>query len=111
MRLSEVSLSWFRGAADAASLPPKCKSIVVYGCNGSGKSSFVDAIEYALRGRVLHLAHEYSGKHQERALLNTHRPPSQKASIRITFADKSTRTITIDKAGAATAGPGRPSVR
>ena len=45
MRIKAIQLSWFRGAADPVSLEPDCKSMVVYGVNGSGKSSFVDAVE------------------------------------------------------------------
>ena len=75
MRLERIDLSWFRGAADPVALEADCKSVVVYGQNGSGKSSFVDAIEYLLRdGRVGHLSHEYSGKRQEKGLPNTHTP-------------------------------------
>ena len=88
MRIKAITLSWFRGAADPVSLELDCKSMVVYGENGSGKSSFVDAIEYVLNdGRIMHLAHEYSGKHQERGVLNTHKPQDRKAEVRIKFKD------------------------
>ncbi len=40
MRIKAIQLSWFRGAADPVSLKPDCKSMVVYGDNGSGKLSF-----------------------------------------------------------------------
>jgi chromosome segregation ATPase len=46
MRIKAIELSWFRGAADATLLDLDCKSTIVYGVNGSGKSSFVDAVEY-----------------------------------------------------------------
>ena len=86
MKIKKIDLMWFRGAADVVSLQSDCKSMVVYGQNGSGKSSFVDAFEYALRsGKIGHLAHEYSGKHQEKAIINTHRPKSAKAEVRIQF--------------------------
>ncbi len=48
MRIKSIRLAWFRGAADPVSLEPDCKSMVIYGANGSGKSSFVDAVEYVL---------------------------------------------------------------
>jgi len=86
MRINEVELSWFRGAADPISLDLGCKSMVVYGENGSGKSSFVDAVEYALRGgKIGHLCHEYSGKHQEKAVINTHTPEGSSIGVRIGF--------------------------
>ncbi len=74
--------------------------MVVYGVNGSGKSSFVDAIEYALNdGRVGHLAHEYSGKNLKNALPNTHRPESKKATLSVKLSDDSTLTTEINNDG------------
>ena len=90
MRIKSIALEWFRGAADRVALEPDCKSLVVYGSNGSGKSSFVDAVEYVLsNGRVRHLAHEYSGKHQEKGIPNTHKPENRKATLHIKFKDDS----------------------
>lgn len=86
MRIKLIQLSWFRGAADAVSLELDGKSTVVYGVNGSGKSSLVDAVEYLLKGgKIGHLSHEYSGKKQEKAVLNTHKPTVQKGEILIKF--------------------------
>jgi len=100
MRIKSIELSWFRGAADPVSLEPDCKSIVVYGMNGSGKSSFVDAAEYVLNdGKIKHLAHEYSGKHQEKAIPNTHMPEGRKPELSIKFADDSELRIEIQQDG------------
>ena len=88
MRIDSIELTWFRGAAETIVLPIKGKSTVVYGENGSGKSSFVDAVEWVLNDtKVGHLSHEYSGKHQEKGLLNTHTPPGSTSGFRITFSD------------------------
>jgi len=90
VRIKTISLSWFRGAADPISMEPDCKSMVVYGVNGSGKSSFVDAIEYVLsEGRIGHLAHEYSGKKLENAVPNTHKPQGKKTTLSVKFCDGS----------------------
>lgn len=90
MRIKDIQLSWFRGAADPVSLEPDCKSMVVYGVNGSGKSSFVDAVEYVLNdSKIGHLAHEYSGKRQEKAVPNTHKPQGRKTVLTIKFEDDS----------------------
>ena len=44
------------------------KSWGIYGCNGAGKSSFVDSIEYGINGgKIGHLVSEYSGRNQEKA--------------------------------------------
>ena len=90
MRIKAITLCWFRGAADPVSLELDCKSMVVYGGTGSGKSSFVDAIEYVLNdGKITHLAHEYSGKRQEKGVLNTHKPQDRKTEVGIKFKDDS----------------------
>jgi len=103
MRIKSIALEWFRGAADRVSLEPDCKSLVVYGVNGSGKSSFVDAIEHVLHnGRIRHLAHEYSGKHQENALLNTHKPADRATALSITFKDDSELRTEIQNDGSFT---------
>jgi hypothetical protein len=103
VRIKAVQLAWFRGAADPISLETECKSIAVYGVNGSGKSSFVDAVEYMLNdGKIGHLSHEYSGKHQERAVPNTHKPEDQKTELRIRFKDDSELMTEIRKDGSST---------
>ena len=103
MRIKSIALEWFRGAADRVALEPDCKSLVVYGANGSGKSSFVDAVEYVLsNGRIRHLAHEYSGKHQEKGIPNTHKPVNRQATLNIKFKDDSELRIEIRNNGFST---------
>lgn len=100
MRIEAIQMSWFRGAADPVSLESNCKSLVVYGENGSGKSCFVDAVEYVLNnGKIGHLAHEYSGKHQEKAIHNTHKPKGQKTELKIRFENDSELKLVINSEG------------
>ncbi|MEE9555364.1 MAG: DUF2813 domain-containing protein [candidate division Zixibacteria bacterium] len=100
MRIDAIELIWFRGAADLARLDLRKKSMVIYGENASGKSSFVDAIEYVLNdGRIGHLVHEYSGKRQEKGILNTHIPDAKQTEFRIKFADGSLLTTNIERNG------------
>lgn len=100
MRLKTIALSWFRGASGVAVLEANLKSLVVYGQNGSGKSSFIDAIEHAVcDGKVNHLAHEYSGKKQEKGVRNTHTPDGEKTSFEIVFKDDSNLKVTIEANG------------
>lgn len=87
MRISAIRLSWFRGAATNDVLNTDGKSVATYGSNGSGKSSFVDGLEHVICGKVQHLAHEYSGKNQEKGLLNTHRRPDENAAVEVVFDD------------------------
>jgi hypothetical protein len=81
--------------------------MIVYGQNGAGKSSFVDAIEFILDGgRIGHLAHEYSGKHQEKGIINTHTPKGQKTELRIKFNDDSEMKTEIKPDGTFTSAGG-----
>jgi hypothetical protein len=100
VRIKTIGISWFRGAADLVFIEPECKSMVVYGANASGKSSFVDAIEYVLNGgRINHLAHEYSGKHLKNAVPNTHKPKGASTELVVSFCDKSDIKVEINDDG------------
>jgi RecF/RecN/SMC N terminal domain len=100
VRIKSIGLAWFRGAAEPVSMEPNSNSMVVYGPNASGKSSFVDAVEYALNGgRIRHLAHEYSGKHLQNAVPNTHKPQGEKTEFFIEFKDHSKVEIEIREDG------------
>jgi predicted RNA-binding Zn-ribbon protein involved in translation (DUF1610 family) len=80
-------MAWFRGAAALASLDTASKSVVAYGENGAGKSSFVDAVEFLMSdGKIRHLAHEYSGRRQEKGVINTHIPRAEKAKLTVSLA-------------------------
>lgn len=86
MKINQVELSWFRGAAESGVLETRSKSVVVYGPNASGKSTFVDGLEYIIRaGAIKHLAHEYSGVHQEKGVRNTKTPNDKLSTIVIYF--------------------------
>ena len=100
MRIKSIELEWFRGAAEPVALEPNSKSMVVYGDNGSGKSSFVDAVEYVLNnGSIGHLRHEYSGTHQVNAIPNTHKPEGGKTGVSFRFRDDSSFRIDINANG------------
>lgn len=57
MKIAKLHIESFRGIPNKCDLDfcdkqGKAKSIIIYGGNGSGKSSIVDAIEYNLQGRI-----------------------------------------------------------
>ena len=100
MRIDRVDLSWFRGAAESGILDTNSKSIVVYGANASGKSTFVDGIEYITRnGKICHLQHEYSGSHQEKGVRNTSTPSDENSRSAILFDDGSSIVADIKSDG------------
>ena len=100
MRIMAVHLAWFRGAADPVALEPNGKSMVVYGQNGAGKTSFIDAIEYVVHnGKLAHLTHEYSGRNQEKAIPNTHTPTDRNTEFSIKFKDETELHVMIKRNG------------
>lgn len=106
MKIEKISLSWFRGSASNVELNLNSKPLVLYGENGSGKSSFVDAVEYLINeGRISHLAHEHSGRRQEKAIINTHIPAAQEAKIQIRLDDRTDIEAIITPSGASTVSP------
>lgn len=57
MKISKVYIKSFRGIPNECTLnfcgkDGNAKSVIIYGGNGSGKSSIVDAIEFNLQGRI-----------------------------------------------------------
>ncbi len=111
MKIKKIKISWFRGAADPVELDLNLKSLVLYGENGAGKSSFVDAIEHNINnGRINHLAHEYSGKRQEKAVINTHIPENQSGDISITLENNSILETKIQKNGSFVVTPATSDV-
>jgi energy-coupling factor transporter ATP-binding protein EcfA2 len=101
MRIKRIELSWFRGAAENGSLDTDLKSVVVYGSNGSGKSTFVDSLEYLInKGLIAHLAHEYSGSNQEKGVRNTQAPADKLSKCSVTFEDNSFISAEIQPSGA-----------
>ena len=101
MKIKSLDLAWFRGAAERVALDLNCKSMVVYGSNGSGKSSFVDAIEYVLNdGRIAHLKHEYSTSNQANGIPNTHKPNTSQTMLQFKFEDDSDIRMAFSSKGA-----------
>lgn len=112
MRVKSIKISWFRGSADPVELELNSRSIVLYGENGSGKSSFVDAIEHNIKdGKINHLAHEYSGRRQERAIVNTHIPGSQNGSIVVVLENGVSVETKIQKNGTFTSTPDTSDIK
>jgi recombinational DNA repair ATPase RecF/predicted RNA-binding Zn-ribbon protein involved in translation (DUF1610 family) len=102
MRIESIELSWFRGAGESIYLNPQAKSVVIYGANGAGKSSFADAFEYIVsKGKISHLAHEYSGLHQRHGLRNTHAPEVAQSLITLHFQNKAWIIVKIRPDGVA----------
>ena len=100
MRIKQIKIEWFRGAADSVSLDLQSKSMAVYGANASGKSSFIDAIEFMMNGgKIGHLTHEYSGRHQEKGIINSKKPEDRETKLEIVLNDDSSLATVIKSDG------------
>lgn len=82
-KIKSISITGIRGIKDTISLPLNEKSVLLYGDNGTGKSSISDAIEWFYTDKVSHLAgSEIDLKY---ALRNSYQKDSDTASIAISF--------------------------
>ncbi|MFD2588166.1 AAA family ATPase [Croceitalea marina] len=55
-RINNITIKGIRGAKDSLELPLNGKSILLYGDNGTGKSSISDSIEWFYTNRISHLS-------------------------------------------------------
>lgn len=97
-KIKSVNISGIRGIKNPLLLNLNKKSILIFGENGSGKSSLTDAIEWYYTDGIKHLASEETGSTKGRgALRNLFIPNSEDAFINIQYSNnKLNATKTID---------------
>lgn len=96
-RIRLLDVAGFRGIRLAAPLDftSACTSMVVYGANGHGKSSYVDALECYFTGRIGHLEKENVSR---AAYRHRAHPADELALVRVEFADATSNgQVTIDE--------------
>ncbi len=82
-KIKSILITGIRGIKDSISLPLNEKSVLLYGDNGTGKSSISDAIEWFYTDKVSHLAgNEIDLKD---ALRNSYKTESELSSIAISY--------------------------
>jgi hypothetical protein len=62
IKLKQINITGIRGIKDSISLSLDKKSLLVYGDNGTGKSSITDAIEWFYKDKIAHLSGNEIGK-------------------------------------------------
>lgn len=98
MKIDTIELCWFRGAATNVTLKTGLKSVVVYGENACGKSSFVDAIEFIINnGKIVHLKNEFADI--KNCIRNTETPNNEDCKVRLTFENGNYVEVTLSKTG------------
>lgn len=82
-KIKSISIAGIRGIKDSISLLLNEKSVLLYGDNGTGKSSISDAIEWFYTDKVTHLSG--SEIDLKDALRNSYQKDSDTASIAISY--------------------------
>lgn len=92
-RIHRLDVAGFRGVRANVPLILEGKSVLLFGENGTGKSSFVDALEKLLTGRVTTLDGRAQGLSSERHGPNI-RDGQNPPRIAVTFDDPASTTLT-----------------
>jgi hypothetical protein len=96
VKIRRLKAEGFRGIrrSEPLEFTDRCKSMIIFGENGYGKSSFVDAIECFLGNRIGHLERESVGRaaYRHRAL-----PGDAVATVEVEFSDnRYSSALTMD---------------
>ncbi len=95
--LASISVEGFRGIGPRADLPlkPQRGITLVYGANGSGKSTFVEALEVLLTGGTARFAGR--GREWRSAWANAHRPDRGQIAAEFVVEDRDARRDTVQR--------------
>lgn len=88
MKIKSLEISGFRGIRKHIGIEfDSSKSILIYGDNGSGKSSITDAFEWFYYDKIEHLSSEEIGTKGTPALRNIFLPDSDDAYVEVKYSD------------------------
>lgn len=88
MKLKSFEISGFRGIRKDISMDlDSSKSILIYGDNGSGKSSIADAFEWFYYDKIVHLSSEEIGTKGVSALRNIFLSDNKDAYVELNYSD------------------------
>jgi recombinational DNA repair ATPase RecF len=102
VKIKAITIKGFRGVKDQFTLVLDSKSILLFGDNGSGKSSITDAIEWFYYDKVEHLSSEEVGKGGIPALRNIHIPDTEESYVKIEYLNSkfnNSKKLLINKKG------------
>lgn len=87
-KIKSINITGIRGVREGLNLSPDRKSLLIYGDNGTGKSSITDALEWFYNDSIEHLTGEEVGGKGKNALRNVFLNPSDEAKIEIQYSNK-----------------------
>ena len=86
-KIKSINIAGIRGVREGLNLSPDKKSLLIYGDNGTGKSSITDALEWFYNDSIGHLTGEEVGGKGKNALRNVFLNPSDEAKIEIQYSN------------------------
>ena len=87
-KIKSIKINGLRGVREPLTLDLNKKSVLVYGDNGTGKSSLTDSFEWFFYNKVEHLSNEEIGRRKGRdALRNIFIPATEDGFIQLKFDD------------------------
>ena len=86
-KIKSINITGIRGVREGLNLSPDKKSLLIYGDNGTGKSSITDALEWFYNDSIEHLTGEEVGGKGKNALRNVFLNPSDDAKIEIQYSN------------------------
>ncbi len=87
-KIKSINIAGIRGVREGLNLSPDKKSLLIYGDNGTGKSSISDALEWFYNDSIEHLAGEEVGGKGKNVLRNVFLDPTDEAKIEIQYSNK-----------------------
>lgn len=87
-KIKSISITGIRGVKEELILAPENRSLLIYGDNGTGKSSITDALEWFYNDSIEHLTGEEVGGKGKNALRNIFLNPNEDAKIEIKYSNK-----------------------
>ncbi|MCX6579898.1 MAG: hypothetical protein NT166_06900 [Candidatus Aminicenantes bacterium] len=87
-KIKSISIKGLRGIKEQLTLEPNQKSVLLFGENGSGKSSITDVIEWFYNNRIDHLSGEEIGRGGLEALKNIFLNDNTDAVADLEFTDE-----------------------
>ena len=99
IKIKNITIKGLRGVQETLTLPLSEKSILIYGDNGTGKSSISDSIEWFFNDKVRHLSEDSEIDFKE-ALRNSSIPITDISSVEMIFTKasiNSTKSLSYKK--------------
>lgn len=95
MKINEVTIEGLRGVRYKMEIPLGAKSALLYGDNGSGKSSISDVFEWFYFDKVAHLSDEEIGRSGIEAMRNVFLAESQLGKLSLSFTSKEHNALKV----------------